>query len=696
MSNAKRCRRWIVAALLLTIVSAETRLTAQGAGATLRVRITDSAFRAIPLANLLILGKSGAYPSGTDGRVPAIQLSAGQYRLVARAIGFVPDTISVVLKDGEARSLDAKLVRVIYRLRDLVTTAPSWAPSLEDYARRVQVYGGRLITRRDIERSSYLHVADLLGTVIGMRIDHVPPTVNLQHGRIDGGATYIHSTGCIGRGSMFIDGREIMGSPAPLSEVADRLEVVRPLEIELVEVYRRREEIPARYRDPEACMAVMIWTTAFVRSAAPQQPAPIVFTHVSLIDGTDSLPRRDYTVVVQGSRISAVGPASAIAIPGGARVIDGRGKFLIPGLWDMHVHTDAPAARQVLPLYIANGVTGVRDMAGDWSHLTGFRTDIAAGLLIGPRIVASGPYLDGNDQPIPHYLARSPAEAVAAVDSLAALGVDFIKLHTGLNRETFLAAAAEARARHLPFAGHVPRVVGAADASDAGMASIEHLLTIPTPCTPAESLALAPRYVVQGALGRCSSEDPAPLYERLARNHTAVTPTFTAQYEVALWPRRTLPGDSLARYLPDTLRRFTAAIFPMPDDVPAGADSVGLAVFAKRLALVGALHRAGVIILPGTDAPLRNSPPGFGLHFELAWLVEAGLSPWRALVAATLEPAKFMGLQDSLGTIAAGKLADLVLLDADPLADIRNTRRIRAVIANGRLLDPAALKKPLH
>lgn len=409
------------------------------------------------------------------------------------------------------------------------------------------------------------------------------------------------------------------------------------------------------------------------------------FTHVTVIDGQDSIPRRDFTVVVRGTRITAVGPTRSIRVPVNARVIDGRGKYLVPGFWDMHVHTDAPGGRAVLPLYVANGVTGVRDMAGSWTTITRFRADIRATRITGPRIVASGPYIEGNPQPIAHYVARNPAQAAAAVDTLVRLGVDFIKLHTGLDRDTWLAAARAAQRRRIPFAGHVPRVVGAADASDAGIASIEHLLTIPTPCTPAESLALAPRFPLQGALGRCSSADPAALYAKLARNGTRVTPTFTAAYEIASWPRRSLPGDSLAHYLPDTLRRFTAAIFPMPDSIPPGADSVGLAVFAKRLALTGAMHRAGVIILPGTDAPLRNSPPGFGLHFELALLAEAGLSPWRVLVAATLEPARFLGLQDSLGTIAVGKLADLVLLDADPLADIRNTRRVRIVMANGRV-----------
>lgn len=426
------------------------------------------------------------------------------------------------------------------------------------------------------------------------------------------------------------------------------------------------------------------------------QLAAIAITHVTVIDGTDSLPRRDRTVVIRGARITAVGPASSTPAPKGARILDGRGKYLVPGFWDMHVHTDVPGAREVLPFYVANGVTGVRDMGGDWARLTAMRAEVRSGRLWGPRMVLSGPYLDGNDQPIAHLLARTSAEAVLAVDSLARLGVDLVKLHSGLTRETFFAAARAAREKRLPFAGHVPRVVGAADASDSGIASIEHLLTIPTPCTPAESLALRPRFPVQAALGRCSSEDPAPLYARLARNRTRVTPTFTAQYEVALWPGRAVPGDSLAGYLPDTLRRYVAGIFPMPDSVPRGADSVGRAVFAKRLALVGEMYRAGVGVLAGTDAPLRNSPPGFGLHQELAWLVRAGLSPFEVLRAATLDAARFLGAQDSLGTVEAGKVADLVLLDADPLADIRNTRRIHAVLAGGRLLDAAARRALLH
>jgi imidazolonepropionase-like amidohydrolase len=362
----------------------------------------------------------------------------------------------------------------------------------------------------------------------------------------------------------------------------------------------------------------------------------------------------------------------------------------------MHVHTAIAGGRDLLPLYVANGVTGVRDMAGDWDTLKTWRSEIGRGQLIGPRIVASGPYLEGGDVPIPHLLARNAAEATAGVDSLIALGVDFIKVHSQLNAESYFAIARRARQRGVVFAGHVPRVVGAAAASDSGQKSIEHLLGIPAECTPADSVALMPRYTVQSAIGRCSSEELAPLYAKFVRNGTYVTPTFTAQVEVAVWPTHAVPGDSLAHYLPKSVRDYVARIFPMPDSIPPNADSVGRAMLEKRLRQVAVMQRAGVHILTGTDAPLRNSPPGFGLHEEMTLLARGGMSPFEVLRSATLEPARYFGMLDSLGTITAGKLADLVLLDANPLQDIRNTRRISAVMAHGRLYAGAERERLLH
>ena len=429
-----------------------------------------------------------------------------------------------------------------------------------------------------------------------------------------------------------------------------------------------------------ALVAALVTVATGVRAQATT-----AFTHVGVIDGSDSLVRTDRTVIVRGNRIVSVEPVRAARVPAGARVVDGRGKFLVPGFWDMHVHTAITGGRELLALYIANGVTGVRDMAGEWATLGSWRREIAAGTLVGPRIVASGPYLEGGDVPIPHLLTRNAAEARAGVDSLIALGVDFIKVHSQLTAETYFAIARRARERGIAFAGHVPRVVGAAAASDSGQRSIEHLLAIPADCTAADSISLAPRFTVQGALGRCSSDDLAPLYAKFVRNGTWVTPTFTAQYEVAVWPTRAVPGDSLAPYLPESVRRYVAEIFPMPDSIPPNADSVGRAMFEKRLRQVATMHHAGVRILTGTDAPLRNSPPGFGLHEEFALLARGGLTPFEVLRAATLEPARYFGMLDSAGTIASGQLADLVLLDANPLRDIRNTRRISAVMANGRL-----------
>ena len=439
--------------------------------------------------------------------------------------------------------------------------------------------------------------------------------------------------------------------------------------------------------------AIAIALAALIGSRGVAQGA-IAITHVNVIDARDSTPRRDHTVIVRGNRIIASAPAGTTRIPANARIVDGRSKYLIPGLWDMHVHTATVAGRELLGLYLANGVTGVRDMAGDWATITRWRDEIARGTLIGPRILASGPYLEGGDVPIAHILTRTPAEGRAGVDSLVALGVDFVKVHGQLTPATYFAIAHQARERGIPFSGHVSRAVGAAAASDSGQRSIEHLLAIPASCTPAESVSLAPRFPVQGALGRCTSEDLAPLYARLARNSTWVTPTFVAQVEVASWPSRGVPGDSLAHYLPDSLRRFVAQIFPMPDSVPVGADSVGRAMLAKRMAQVATMHRAGVRILTGTDAPLRNSPPGFGLHEELILLARGGMSNFAVLRAATWEPARYFGL-DSLGTVEVGRLADLVLLDANPLDNIRNVRRIAAVVANGRLITGSERKRLL-
>src|SRR5690242_5872768 len=422
----------------------------------------------------------------------------------------------------------------------------------------------------------------------------------------------------------------------------------------------------------------------------------VAITHVATVDVEHATVRPDQTVVLDGRRITAAGPSASTKIPHGARIVDGRTKWLIPGLWDMHVHLAVPSGQMLLPVYLANGVTGVRDMGGDLATVRAWRRQIDSGQIAGPRIVAAGPYLEGHDSPIAHIEVHTPDDARRAVDSLAVLGVDFVKVHSALPRETFFAAAREARVKHLALAGHLSRNVTVTEASDSGQRSLEHLLGFVNVCSPAESVLFAGadplrRIVFNG----CTSLNQSPVYEHLARNGTWVTPTMTPAWEFAVLPKHDVPGDSLDRFLSDTLRQYMVGIFDPPPNLPPEATILGQRMFAKRHQLVLALHNAGVPLLTGTDAPMRNSPPGFGLHEEMLEFVRSGLTPGAALRAATYEPARYLNALDSLGTIEPGKRADLVLLAANPLRQIENAHRIVAVFTRGRMYDRSALDRML-
>ena len=351
------------------------------------------------------------------------------------------------------------------------------------------------------------------------------------------------------------------------------------------------------------------------------------------------------------------------------------------------MHTAVMGGRKVLGLYVANGVTGVRDMAGEWDTLTAWRRDIAAGRLVGPRILASGPYLEGGDIQIPHLLARTPEEGRAAVDSLVAMGVDLVKVHSRLTPPVFFAIARRARERGIAFGGHVPRTVGSAAASDSGQR--EHR----APARDTDSVharriarAGAPLFGAGRARPMLVRRPLAAVREVRTQRNLGHADDDGGIRDRALAQSRAAGGHARSTH-PRVLRAFVAELFPMPADVPADADVVGRAIFEKRLTQVAAMRRAGVRILTGTDAPLRNSPPGFGLHEEFVLLARGGMSPFEIIRAATFEPAAFFNALDSAGTVAPGKVADLVLLDANPLENIRNTTRISAVVANGVLID---------
>jgi len=416
--------------------------------------------------------------------------------------------------------------------------------------------------------------------------------------------------------------------------------------------------------------------------------------HLAIVHGTvltmaDSVPIADGTVLIEGGRIVAVGPGRAVAIPAAARRIDATGRFVIPGLWDMHVHTAVPGGAPLLGLYLASGVTGVRDMGGDIATINRFRRRIGAGTLAGPRIIASGPYLQGGGAALPHLVVRTPTEAKIAVDALATLGADFVKVHELIPREAFFAVARAARGRGLPLAGHLQPDVTNEEAADSGQRSLEHLNGFASPCAAADSARLALAHPIHRyVLGTCTTADPEAGYRRIATRPTWVTPTLVVLEMAAALPRHRLPSDSLRHYLPASLREAMAAALEIPADMPPDASVLGLALWERRLAVVSGLHRRGVPILAGTDAPLPNGIPGFGLHDELEALVRAGLSPYEALGSATREPGRYFAT-DSIGTLRPGAVADLVVLDANPLATIRNTRRIRLVVAAGRVISAA-------
>lgn len=436
-------------------------------------------------------------------------------------------------------------------------------------------------------------------------------------------------------------------------------------------------------------------------------PTPIFIVHVTVINPGTSSVQADRTVVVRGMQIELVSDAAQTPSPKNARVIDGKGRYLIPGLWDMHVHTAFgdwfPGGRDIiLPLFIANGVTGVRDMGGDLPVLLTWRKQIAEGQIVGPRMIVSGPMLDGY---LPNKQLRfpssvpitTPESAVAAVDSLKEQGADFIKVQSVIPHDAYLAAAAEAHKQGIPIVGHVPDAVRITEVVAAGQKSIEHLMGSFEGCSTQEDKFITGQGNTRLLLTTQDPQKCDALIKLLAQSQTWQCPTLAWQRGGTFLDQRDLKHQPLDKYVPVywrdvTWKRFTDEMMPdlLKDPLPLRKE-----YFADNLKIVGEMHRAGVPFLAGTDtAPGVYIVPGFSLHDELANFVEAGFTPMEALQTATSNPAKFFGLTN-VGAIEAGKTADLVLLNANPLDDIHNTQEIEAVIANGRLFDRAELDRML-
>ena len=409
----------------------------------------------------------------------------------------------------------------------------------------------------------------------------------------------------------------------------------------------------------------------------------LALTNVTVIDGTGAV-QQEQTVVVKGDRIAEMASAARVRVPRDAHVFPGRGRFLIPGLWDMHVHLSVSGA-SALPVLLANGVTGVRDMGGLLDELDRWRTGIEDGVLAGPRIFRAGPIVNGKVFNNLQIAVGNAAEARGAVTALQKSGVDFIKVHAAIGRDAYFGVVETCKQLGIRFAGHLPRAIGPAEASDAGQASLEHLDTLfdgtlAVGVNPNDVSDLIERFQTNGA---------PELFARFAKNQTSFTPTLVIERAgIHLQEQQPAGHDS---YISRSARTMTQQMRTKYKDLftPEYVAQQERQLHAS-LPLIGLMHRAGVRLLIGTDMGSGLLAPGYSLHDELALLVEAGVPPMDVLRAATQAPANLLG-RDDLGTIQEGKLADLVLLDANPLEDIRNTTKIRAVVSGGKILDRAAL-----
>lgn len=452
--------------------------------------------------------------------------------------------------------------------------------------------------------------------------------------------------------------------------------------------------------------------------AAPQNPADLVITGATIIDATGAPPGRR-TIVIRKGVIDEVLEPSA-AVPKANATIDAGGQFAIPGLWDMHVHLairpePAIAENVMLPMFLAYGVVGVRDMGGPLERVLALRDGVAAGKLAGPRVITPGPFVDGPGEADPMFRrVQSADEARAAVRDLLAARVDFIKVQAGLSRAAYDAVLKEARARSAVVAGHVPIELSAHDVVSAGQRSIEHISPalvgdagLLFACSSREQELRRELLAIEAARGKAAADalrkQEAALRDALVRSYDPgraaalgaeirkrgawIVPTLifsnslrplTPQDTGESVPLEFVPAAARARWREGRARDLEAA---GPEQFTAAS-----AVATTSGRAVGALHAAGAAVLAGTDTFDAFVLPGVSLHQELALLVSSGLTPLEAIQAATRNAAQYRGVGDREGSITVGKRADLVLLGANPLTDIHNISTVQTVVKDGKAL----------
>ena len=433
----------------------------------------------------------------------------------------------------------------------------------------------------------------------------------------------------------------------------------------------------------------------------------VVFTNVSVLPMDSNRELRNQTVVVTGARISALGPATSVSIPAGARRIDGRGKFLMPGLAEMHAHVQGPQAanademnRDIMFLYIANGITTIRAMLGAPNQLI-LRNQLNSGEVLGPTMYVAAPSLNGNSAPTPETAAR-------LVRAHKSAGYDLLKIHPGLNRPSYDAIVSTAREVGITWAGHVSTQVGVEHALSTKQSTIDHLDGyIEAAASPEIRSALS---------SQPSSVKPGDLYRSVTENRlrdlarqTKAAGTWNVP-TMFLWESFFLPGNPLEwakreemRYAPKQwVTNWTSQKNQRASlDAQNGLSPADAALhIAMRRKMLKALADEGAPLLMGTDSPQMFNVPGFALHRELQVALQAGLTPYQILESGTRNVGRYVAQdlkQDGrFGTVSVGSRADLVLLDANPLTDLANLTRRAGVMLRGRWVSRSEIDKGLE
>ncbi|MDZ4714445.1 MAG: amidohydrolase family protein [Cytophagales bacterium] len=465
---------------------------------------------------------------------------------------------------------------------------------------------------------------------------------------------------------------------------------------------------------------------AFIAGLFGCTPSGVVFENavciqnITTIDPTDGL-RENQTVIIKGGKIDKIAPTAELKLSPKNHIIDGTGKYLIPGLWDAHIHFAfmESLAPRMFDLFMIYGITSVRDTGGQIDFVKNWKDRAAANPTDAPRVMIAGPLLDGMPNVYdgsdpghpPLSVGSSSVEAITKqVQMLDSMGVDFLKAYEMLTPAQFLTVMKLGKEKGLKVTGHVPLSMDVITASNAGLNSMEHMRNLELSCasTAGELLKQRQTMLVKGkksaggdlrssihaaqretAVKNYDDEKANGILEVLAKNHTWQIPTLTLNRGQTRMSFAQPEWQESFEYLPDTIRNLWQGMIDK-------SVMTEIAPFRKAYSewmnnMAGKVHRAGIPMMAGTDTPIGFLTPGLSLHEELVAMVEAGLSPQEALKAATLNPAKYFNLENELGSLKEGMWADLIVLGANPLENIKNTQRIEGVVKQGKFYDQQAL-----